>query len=148
MDITLEEEVPLPSPLREKLKEKISKIPSLLQKEDFSFPKKLNVILVDNAYIKKLNAQYRKKPTPTDVLTFVYNEIPSPKDLVDAEIYISVEKAEEYAKKQGIPLEKELILLLLHGILHASGVDHERSKEEEEITYQKQEEWLKALFSS
>jgi len=80
----------------------------------------LNVVFVNDKYIRALNKAYRGKDTPTDVLSFDYG----PDDLI-GEVYVSVETAERQAKEHKHSLGDELIRLIVHGILHIHGYDHE-----------------------
>ena len=87
----------------------------------------LSLALVDNVAITKLNKKYRRKPKPTDVLSFQV-ETPmngDPKLLGD--VVISIDQAREQAKTGGWTLSQEIDRLLIHGILHLLGYDHERS---------------------
>ncbi|HSE85912.1 MAG TPA: rRNA maturation RNase YbeY [Candidatus Binatia bacterium] len=87
----------------------------------------LSIALVNNKEIRKLNAQYRRKDYPTDVLSFLAgNGLPSKVRLL-GDVVISVEKAEEQAKQRGRTVNEETATLLIHGILHLLGYDHERS---------------------
>lgn len=84
----------------------------------------LNVVFVNDQYIQALNKSYRNKDRPTDVLSFSYDD----GDLV-GEVYISVETAEKQAKDHNHSLLDELIKLIVHGILHIHGHDHEKDDE-------------------
>jgi len=87
----------------------------------------LSVVLLGNREIQKLNAGYRHKNYPTDVLSFpVEGEVPAEISLL-GEVIISVEKAAEQARERDRNLEKEMVTLLIHGIVHLLGYDHERS---------------------
>ena len=87
----------------------------------------LSVALVNNREIRKLNAKYRQKDYPTDVLSFAAaNGLPIDVRLL-GDVVISVEKAKEQAKQRGRTLNQETVTLLIHGILHLLGYDHERS---------------------
>jgi probable rRNA maturation factor len=87
----------------------------------------LSLALVGNREIRKLNARYRKKDYATDVLSFGAAErFPGPVPLL-GDVVISVDKAQAQAKAGGRTLEEELTALLIHGILHLLGYDHERS---------------------
>jgi len=109
-----------------RLKSKAIRILKLL-KENQS---ELSLALVSNREIRKLNSQYRNKNEPTDVLSFSLEEdLPKGKKLL-GDVVISVEQAEKQAKEGMKTLEKELEVLLIHGILHLLGYDHEVSHNE------------------
>ena len=87
----------------------------------------LCMVLVGNAEIRKLNAQFRKKDYPTDVLSFpAGDELPTGVQLL-GDVVISVEKAKEHAKERRRTLNEEMVMLLIHGIVHLLGYDHELS---------------------
>ena len=93
----------------------------------------LSLAMIDNAEMQALNARYRHKDYPTDVLSF-----PSAKNLpADAwllgDVIISVDKAAEQAKARRRTLDQELAILLIHGIVHLLGYDHERSAKDARI---------------
>jgi probable rRNA maturation factor len=93
----------------------------------------LSVALVNNREIRKLNAKYRQKDYPTDVLSFpAANGLPIDVRLL-GDVVISVEKAEEQAKQRGRTLNEETVTLLIHGVLHLIGYDHERSPKDARI---------------
>jgi probable rRNA maturation factor len=87
----------------------------------------LSLVLIGNREMQKLNAGYRHKDYPTDVLSFpVKGKIPAEISLL-GEVIISVEKAAEQARERSRTVEKEMVTLLIHGIVHLLGYDHERS---------------------
>lgn len=88
----------------------------------------LNVVFVTDAYIQALNKQYRGKDKPTDVLSFNYQQEDAESDLV-GEIYVSVETADRQAVEHRHSLSDELIKLIIHGILHVHGYDHEEDED-------------------
>ena len=81
----------------------------------------VEVVLVSDARIRKLNARYRTKDTPTDVLSFPADE---PGFL--GEVVIASGVARRQALQAGHPIQVELRILALHGLLHLLGYDHER----------------------
>lgn len=90
----------------------------------------LNVVFVDDAYIRKLNKEYRKKDKVTDVLSFSYLDTPDFKEAeIIGEIYISVPTAERQVKEYKHGLQEELNKLFVHGALHVFGYDHETDEE-------------------
>ena len=92
----------------------------------------LSVVLCDDAFIHDLNRQWRGKDAPTDVLSFAMGEGEdadvNPEVLGD--IVISVDTAARQAAELGHAPERELRVLLVHGLLHLLGYDHEDSVEE------------------
>jgi probable rRNA maturation factor len=93
----------------------------------------LSVVLCDDAFIHPLNRDYRGKDRPTDVLSFPQREgeEADPDDPLLGDIVVSVERAQAQADERGHALETELRLLLVHGILHLLGYDHEDDAEAE-----------------
>ena len=104
----------------------------------------VQVILADDAYLKQLNAAYRGKDETTDVLSFDLDAPDLPTDEpVPSEVYISVERAAAQAAEQQVPIIEELARLLVHGLLHLAGFEHDtpdRLRHMEEET----EEFLRA----
>jgi probable rRNA maturation factor len=89
----------------------------------------LSLAFVDDAEMRLLNATYRQINEPTDVLAFAmtegrFSEV-NPQLLGD--VVISAETAAFRAQQAGRPLSEELNALLVHGILHLLGYDHDRS---------------------
>lgn len=76
-----------------------------------------------------LNHTYRKKEYPTDVLSFPFNEQLAGKFYI-GDIFVCYPVAQEQAHDSGIPLETELFTLMLHGVLHLAGYDHENDSGE------------------
>jgi rRNA maturation RNase YbeY len=93
----------------------------------------LSIALIGNAEMRELNAKFRNKDYATDVLSFgAGEELPAAVKLL-GDVVISVEKAQEQANTRGRPLHEEMVMLLIHGILHLLGYDHERSAKEARI---------------
>jgi probable rRNA maturation factor len=91
----------------------------------------LTLRLTSDAEIQALNAQYRQKNQPTDVLAFAALEVEAPEiaEMQDQPVYlgdiiISVETAKAQAAQQGHLLQQELAWLAAHGLLHLLGWDH------------------------
>jgi probable rRNA maturation factor len=87
----------------------------------------LSLALIGNLEMKKLNGQYRNKDYPTDVLSFPVEGIMPEETRLLGDVIISVDKAIEQARARGRSSEQELITLLIHGVVHLLGYDHERS---------------------
>ena len=93
----------------------------------------LSVALIGNAEMRKLNAKFRNKDYPTDVLSFPVEEgLPGAVRLL-GDVIISVDKARQQAKERGRSLDEEMVTLLIHGVLHLLGYDHERSPKDARI---------------
>lgn len=88
----------------------------------------VSIALVDDDAMAELNRQFRKKNKTTDVLTFPaddsYSE-PSQKGRPLGDIVISLDQARRQAAEERHSLATEIRYLILHGILHALGYDHE-----------------------
>jgi probable rRNA maturation factor len=105
----------------------------------------LSVALVNNAKIRELNATFRKKDQPTDVLSFpAGKELPKGVRLL-GDVVISVEKARKQAKEKGRTLNEEMVTLLIHGVVHLLGYDHERSAKDARIMSRLEERIYRAL---
>ena len=78
------------------------------------------IAFVSNQRIRNLNRQFRKIDRATDVLSF-----PAEEETNLGDIAISVETAAAQAKENGLRFETEIAQLILHGLLHLSGYDHE-----------------------
>ena len=94
----------------------------------------LSIYITDDLEIQELNKVYRGKDGPTDVLSFPLNEIFNGYKIL-GDIVISQDTAERQAKELGHTLEEEVRRLLVHGIIHLLGYDHEKSSEEEKKFY-------------
>jgi len=83
----------------------------------------VNVLVTSNAEIQELNRRFRNKNQPTDVLSFP--ALPGLKQRYAGDIAISAEIAAHNARALGHTASDEIKILILHGILHLRGYDHE-----------------------
>ncbi len=90
----------------------------------------LSLELVGDGRMRRLNRQYRGKDRTTDVLAFSMRESESPCRMLLGDVVISVPAAIRQAREAGRSAEDELAALLVHGVLHLCGFDHERSAQE------------------
>lgn len=104
----------------------------------------LSIALVSDAQIRRLNKLYRNKDKPTDVLSFPIGEKVNGW-LILGDIVISVDTAKRQAQELGYSLEEELKRLLVHGLVHLLGYDHELGGEEEKKFFELEEFVLKGL---
>jgi probable rRNA maturation factor len=112
----------------------------------------ISILFVDDNNMLDLNKRYRGIDRPTDVLSFPQIEghenfklrLPD-SELILGDVVISLETAEKQAKDRGHHLEKEVLILLIHGILHLMRYDHEKSEGMEQEMRQKEEELLSLI---
>lgn len=122
---------------------------AVLVEEQFPQNAEISVTIVDNEKIHELNKKYRNIDSETDVLSFplgengVYDINHDTDEAELGDIVISLEKAEEQAKRYGHSLKREVGFLTVHSMLHLLGYDHEkggiemvrmREKEEKVLT--------------
>ncbi len=85
----------------------------------------VGILFCDDATIRTLNRRFRGKDTPTDVLSFPIRSHPQEGAPYFGDIAISVETAARQAGHAGVRTQEELEVLLLHGLVHLAGFDHE-----------------------
>jgi probable rRNA maturation factor len=102
--------------------------------------KELTVVFLTPSQMKKINFQYRKKNRPTDILSF---EAADPASLGELLLCPSVLKRQ--AKEHEHPVEAETFYMLIHGILHLLGYDHEQSAGEERLMFRIQDQCFRTL---
>lgn len=105
----------------------------------------LSIDLVGDGRMRGLNRQYRKKDRTTDVLAFAMRESASPVSTLLGDVVISVPTAQRQAKEGGRSLSEELTWLLVHGVLHLCGYDHERGDAEARRMKRREQAVLRGL---
>ena len=106
-------------------------------------PRSVSVLITDNEEIHSLNAEYRQKDAPTDVLSFpLFDEFGNLDYYELGDIVISLERAKAQAEEYNHSLKREVAFLTAHSMLHLLGYDHENAEQE---MYVKQEEILNLL---
>ena len=126
-------------------------IQATLEYEGFAYDAELSVTFCDNAYIHKLNKQYRGVDRHTDVLSFpmydggAFDEAECQLGATLGDIVLSIERCREQAKEIGNTFLEELAFLTVHSTLHLLGYDHERSPEDEEEQCRLQREIVEML---
>jgi len=89
----------------------------------------LNFIFVNNREIRRLNRKYLGRNIVTDVIAFPLSDKKGmPTDNINGEIVISVEEALRQSRLRNIPLNHELLLYCIHGLLHLIGYDDQTKK--------------------
>ena len=111
---------------RKELRRILTILSSALGSSDLS----VSILLTDDAEIKRLNREYRKKDKATDVLSFPTLPTTGRANPMFGQclgdLVISIQTARRQAKEYGQSLESELRRLLVHGYLHLHGFDHEK----------------------
>jgi len=129
-------------------------VQQILKAEGVATPYEVSLVFTDSETVKQLNRDYRGVDEPTDVLAFhmlpqkeVDDSFALPPDGVTrlGEVIISYPQAAEQAREQGHSPERELALLVIHGILHLLGYDHEEPEEESKMRERERELLEKCL---
>ncbi len=89
-------------------------------------PRGATIRIVSDRRMRQLSRQYRGKNQTTDVLAFPAEPLPEAEDAYLGDMVVSADAAAEQASERGLPLDQEFRLLLVHGLLHLLGYDHER----------------------
>ena len=122
--IHIETELPFPEPLLERA------ATAALEHESQSLDSELSIILTDDARLHELNLTYLGVDASTDVLSFPASETdPETGAHYIGDILISIPRAQAQADAAGHPLESEVQLLVVHGVLHLLGHDHAETEE-------------------
>jgi probable rRNA maturation factor len=114
-------------------------------------PGEVTVVVTDDEGIRELNRDFLSIDEPTDVLSFGIQKDAGPfvaspeagKYLGD--VIVSYPRAEEQAAEQGYPVQRELELLVVHGVLHLLGYDH-AEEEEKARMWTRQDDILTSLW--
>ncbi len=107
----------------------------------------VNIIIVDNKKIRKINKEYRNIDRETDVISFALEDDDTFIELpirVLGDIYISIDKVKSQASEYGHSEKREICFLTVHGILHLLGYDH-MNKDDELVMFSKQDRILDEL---
>jgi len=130
----------------------------VLKDEGIVTPVEIGLVVTDNETVQELNRTYRDVDEPTDVLAFhmpFYNEqepeLPfvNPPDgvLHLGEVMISYPKAVQQAQEHSHSIARELALLIIHGVLHLLGYNHEEPGEEQRMRA-KEKEIMRKLYTA
>lgn len=111
--------------------------------------KEICITFVDDPSIRKINLQYLHQDKPTNVISFPLQEGEfceiNPAMLGD--IVISVDTAEKDARKGNYSFDEEVLILIIHGLLHLTGYNHENTSRAEARKMQKKERELFQLLT-
>lgn len=111
----------------------------------------VDVTILNNEQIHKINKEYRNVDRPTDVISFAF--LDDKKEIINGivprslgQIIISYEKAISQAEEYGHSLNREMSFLFVHGLLHLLGYDHMK-EEDEKVMFRIQDEILGGRFN-
>ncbi len=137
--INIESETSFPQDLLERAAR------TALEHQSQSLASDLSIILTDDGRLHELNLNYLGVDAPTDVLSFPASETdPETGARYIGDILISIPRAQAQADAAGHPLEAEVQLLVVHGVLHLIGHDHAEAEDKARM-WKAQTEILKQL---
>ena len=122
--ISLDEGINIEKPLNNKLNKIVS---TILDQEKMS-DCVINLRLLNDKEMKKLNMQFRQKDKTTNVLSFPNDDISVKQTKNIGDIAISVEYVKAEAKKEGKTFDDHIIHMLAHGVYHILGYDHDNNE--------------------
>lgn len=121
----------LPNPAKTK-----TWVKSVIKKEGGTL-QGVNYIFCTDEYLLEINTQFLHHKTFTDIITFNYGSTRE----IEGDIYISIERVKENAKKFNTPFQQELHRVIIHGILHLLGYK-DKSKTEKALMREKEDAYL------
>ena len=110
------------------LKDKLQSIVSLIFREEGLVDSEINLRILDDAEMKKLNHKFRNKNLTTNVLSFQSDDISIKHTKNIGDIAISSEYVEREAVEEGKFFEDHMIHMLAHGVYHILGYDHQNEE--------------------
>ena len=143
-----QDKVVLDEHLAQKLQDGLNVVARL---HNLSAQTEVDITIVDDEEIHTLNRDYRNVDRPTDVLSFALDEGEEEPEIIDGpelhllgDIIISAETAQRQGEEFGHGLEREIVYLAVHGLLHLLGYDH-MVEEDKVIMRAKEEEALREI---
>jgi len=105
----------------------------------------LEVIIVSDFTMRRLNKKYRHKDKTTDVLSFAWQEDKKVASDLLGQIYLSWAQIKRQARDYRVSAREELARMLVHGVLHLIGYDHIKAKDEE-VMLIRQEKYVEKII--
>lgn len=107
----------------------VKKILEFSRHQDNNINSKVEINIIDDAEMKKLNFVWRGKNVTTDVLSFAWGEDKKFRSDLLGQIFISYPQVKRQAQELEVDFKQEFARMLVHGLLHLAGYDHKRAKE-------------------
>ena len=104
----------------------------------------LSLVVCNDSFIRELNSRYRRKDEATDVLSFTQSLEDTGEKIYAGDIVASLDSVKRNAVQFGVSVDEEFKRVIIHGILHLSGMDHTTNKASEPMLV-KQEQILRSL---
>lgn len=123
---------------RKFLEQQLRKLSKELARESIPWGnRELTIVFLESAKARKLNRDYRGRDYATDVLSF---QSPEGGDLA-----LCPQVLKKQAKEQGHSFQQELLTMVVHGVLHLLGYDHEKSEKEAQVMFALQDKILRRI---
>ncbi len=115
-------------------------VKSIIKDEELN-TREINVIFVHDDYLRRLHKDYLNEDSYTDVMSFTLGD----DTRIEAEIYISLDRAKIHATELKVPFDSEIARLIIHGLLHLKGYDDQTNTQRKQIR-NKEEHYLNKYF--
>jgi len=119
----------------------VAQLARKILKEEGKKSDNVSIILVSDDYLLEVNRKFLKHDYKTDVISFDLGE----NEVIDGEIYISVDRANVQARRFKTSLEREVLRLIVHGILHLTGWN-DATRSEKLRMRKRENEFIQAFY--